>query len=112
MGQNGINFWDVRAAAAYFLDLKSGLFFSTEWKAKYTQENRSIPFANLQALGYGGDNVRGYELNVINGTHYLLSKNTFKFQLINKIIPLRFIPYKQFNKVADKLNEAIKAANQ
>jgi len=99
MGQNGINFWDVRAAAAYFLDLKSGFFFSTEWKAKYTQENRSIPFANLQALGYGGDNVRGYELNVINGTHYLLSKNTFKFQLINKIIPLRFIPYKQFNKV-------------
>lgn len=99
MSQSRLNFWDVRAAAAYFLDLKSGFFFSTEWKAKYTQPNKSIPFANQQALGYGDDNVRGYELNVINGNHYLLSKNTFKFQLLNKVFPIRFIPYKQFNRV-------------
>jgi hypothetical protein len=43
--------------------------------------------------------VRGYELNVIDGTNYFLSKNTFKYQLFNKIIPIKFIPYKQFNQM-------------
>jgi len=99
MTQDALNFWDVRASIAYFFDLKSGFFLTTMWKAKLTQQNKAIPFANLQALGYGDDNVRGYELNVINGTHYLLSKNTFKFQLINRVFPIKFIPYKQFNQV-------------
>jgi outer membrane protein assembly factor BamA len=99
LAQDALNYWDVRASIAYFFDLGSNFFITTSWKGKLTQENRNIPYANLQALGYGNDNVRGYELNVIDGTNYLLSKNTFKYQLYNKVIPIRFIPYKQFNQV-------------
>ncbi|MFM1933931.1 MAG: hypothetical protein RL360_811 [Bacteroidota bacterium] len=99
LAQDALNYWDLRASIAYFFDLGSNFFITTSWKGKLTQENRNIPYANLQALGYGNDNVRGYELNVIDGTNYLLSKNTFKYQLYNKVIPIRFIPYKQFNQV-------------
>jgi len=99
LAQDALNYWDARASIAYFFDLGSNFFITTSWKGKLTQENRNIPYANLQALGYGNDNVRGYELNVIDGTNYLLSKNTFKYQLYNKVIPIRFIPYKQFNQV-------------
>jgi outer membrane protein assembly factor BamA len=99
LAQDNLNYWDLRASIAYFFDLGSNFFITTSWKGKLTQENRNIPYANLQALGYGNDNVRGYELNVIDGTNYLLSKNTFKYQLYNKVIPIRFIPYKQFNQV-------------
>ncbi len=99
LAQDALNYWDVRASISYFFDLGSNFFITTSWKGKLTQENRNIPYANLQALGYGNDNVRGYELNVIDGTNFLLSKNTFKYQLFNKIIPIRFIPYKQFNQV-------------
>lgn len=99
MAQDALNYWDVRASVAYFFDLGLNFFITTSWKGKLTQENKNIPYANLQALGYGNDNVRGYELNVIDGTNYLLSKNTLKYQLFNKVIPVRFIPYKQFNQV-------------
>ena len=99
LAQDALNYWDIRASISYFFDLGSNFFITTSWKGKLTQENRNIPYANLQALGYGNDNVRGYELNVIDGTNYLLSKNTFKYQLYNKVIPISFIPYKQFNQV-------------
>lgn len=99
LAQDALNYWDVKASIAYFFDMGSNFFITTQWKAKITQENKNIPYANLQALGYGNDNVRGYELNVIDGTNYLLSKNTFKYQLFNKIIPIKFIPYKQFNQM-------------
>ncbi|MFZ9159433.1 MAG: BamA/TamA family outer membrane protein [Aquirufa sp.] len=99
LAQDALNYWDVRASISYFFDLGSNFFITTSWKGNLRQENRNIPYANLQALGYGNDNVRGYELNVIDGTNFLLSKNTFKYQLFNKIIPIRFIPYKQFNQV-------------
>lgn len=99
LAQDALNYWDLKASVAYFFDLGSNFFISTQWKAKLTQENKNIPYANIQGLGYGGDNVRGYELNVIDGTNFLLSKNTFKYQLFNKVIPIRFIPYKQFNQI-------------
>lgn len=99
LAQDALNYYDIKASIAYFFDLKSNFFVTTQWKAKVTQENKNIPYANLQALGYGNDNVRGYELNVIDGTSYLLSKNTLKYQLYSQIIPLRFIPFKQFNQM-------------
>lgn len=99
LAQDALNYWDIKASIAYFFDLGSKIFISSQWKVKLTQENKYIPYANIQGLGYGSDNVRGYELNVIDGTNFLLSKNTIKYQLFNKIIPIRFIPYKQFNQM-------------
>jgi outer membrane protein assembly factor BamA len=99
LAQDALNYWDLKASIAYFFDLGSKIFISSQWKAKLTQENKYIPYANIQGLGYGSDNVRGYELNVIDGTNFLLSKNTIKYQLFNKIIPIKFIPYKQFNQM-------------
>ncbi len=99
LAKDGLNYWDFKASVAYFFELGSNFFISSQWKGKVTQANKNIPYANIQGLGYGGDNVRGYELNVIDGTNYLLSKNTFKYQLFNQIIPVRFIPYKQFNQI-------------
>jgi hemolysin activation/secretion protein len=45
------------------------------------------------------DIVRGYELNVVDGTGYFLWRNTAKFQLISHIFHLPFIPYKQVNQI-------------
>ncbi|MFM1819699.1 MAG: hypothetical protein RLZZ402_58 [Bacteroidota bacterium] len=99
LAQDALNYWDIKASVAYYFDIGSNFYISSQWKVKVTQENKNIPYANIMGLGYGGDNVRGYELNVIDGTNILLSKNTFKYQLFNKIIPIRFIPYKQFNQM-------------
>lgn len=42
------------------------------------------PYAQAQALGYGQENLRGYDLYVIDGQAYILQKNTLKYQLFDK----------------------------
>lgn len=96
--QDHVNFWEITLGVAYFCELGSNFFLSTQFKGKLTQET-AIPYFNVRGLGYGNELVRGYELNVIDGTHYILNRNTLKFQWINKIFRLPFIPYKQFNQI-------------
>jgi outer membrane protein assembly factor BamA len=97
VSQDEINYWEAYASIAYFFDLKTNFFLTNQVKVKYTQENKTIPYSNTKALGYANELVRGYELNVIDGDSYILSRNTLKYQLLTKIIPIRFIPWKQFN---------------
>lgn len=96
--QDQVNFWEITLGVAYFFDLGSNFFLSTQFKGKLSQET-AIPYFNVRGLGYGNELVRGYELNVIDGTNYVLNRNTLKFQWINKIFRLPFIPYKQFNQI-------------
>ena len=58
------------------------------------------PYNNFRALGYGQTLVRGYDLYVIDGNYYGLSKFTFKRELFKtqKSFP-KLIPLKQFQTV-------------
>jgi outer membrane protein assembly factor BamA len=93
-----VDFWELTGAVAYFFDLGSRFFLSTHVKGKISK-NTSIPYANIKGLGYGNEIVRGYELNVLDGKSYFLNRNTLKFQLLNTIFKLPFLPIKQFNQV-------------
>lgn len=93
-----VNFWEISGAIAYFFDLGSKFFLTTQFKGKISQ-NTHIPYANIRGLGYGNEIVRGYELNVLDGKSYFLNRNTVKFQLLNKIFKLPFLPVKQFNQI-------------
>ena len=93
-----VDFWEASAAAAFFFDLGSRFFLASQVKTKISRDG-FIPYANTRGLGYGNDLVRGYELNVIDGTNFFLWRNTAKFQLISTILKLPFIKYKQFNQM-------------
>jgi outer membrane protein assembly factor BamA len=93
-----VDFWEASAAVAYFFDLGSRFFLASQIKTKLSRDG-FIPYANTRGLGYGNDLVRGYELNVIDGTNFFLWRNTFKFQLVSTILRLPFIKYKQFNQM-------------
>ena len=97
--QEEVNYWEILASVAYFFDLKNKFFLTNQIKVKLTQEGQTIPYANVKGLGYGNELVRGYELNVIDGDRYILSRNTLKFELFSKIIPIKLIPWKQFNQL-------------
>ena len=43
--------------------------------------------------------VRGYELYVIDGSSFFLARNTFRYQLVNSKINLKFLKIKQFNQI-------------
>ncbi len=93
-----VDFWDITGAIAYFFDLGSHFFLTTQVKGKISS-NTNIPYANIIGLGYGNEIVRGYELNVLDGKSYFLNRNTIKFQLLNKVFNLPFLPIKQFNQI-------------
>jgi len=93
-----VDFWEITGAVAYFFDLGSHFFLTTQVKGKISK-NTNIPYANIRGLGYGNEIVRGYELNVLDGTSYFLNRNTIKFQLLNKVFKLPFLPIKQFNQI-------------
>jgi hemolysin activation/secretion protein len=93
-----VDFWEITGAIAYFFDLGSHFFLTTQIKGKISK-NTNIPYANIRGLGYGNEIVRGYELNVLDGTSYFLNRNTIKFQLLNKVFKLPFLPIKQFNQI-------------
>jgi outer membrane protein assembly factor BamA len=93
-----VDFWEISGAIAYFFDLGSKFFLTTQVKGKISK-NTNIPYANIRGLGYGNEIVRGYELNVLDGKAYFLNRNTIKFQLLNTIFKLPFLPIKQFNQI-------------
>jgi outer membrane protein assembly factor BamA len=47
-------------------------------------------YFKAQALGYGKDYIRGYELNVIDGSHFLLGKAEMKYRFLNR--KYKFMP--------------------
>ncbi len=93
-----VDFWEATASAAFFIDLGSRFFLASQVKGKLSREG-FIPYSLTRGLGYGNDLVRGFELNVIDGTNFFLWRNTFKFQLISTTLRIPFIKYKQFNQM-------------
>ncbi len=74
-------------------------FLGTYWAGKFSTV-RDQPYFYQQGLGYGKNFVRGYELYVIDGQSYVLSKNTVKFNLIpTNIKEIKFLKSEKFNKI-------------
>lgn len=93
-----VDFWEASGSAAYFFDLGNRFFFASNAKVKISRDTY-IPYSNQRGFGYANDNVRGYELNVVDGSGYFLWRNTAKFQLFSTIFQIPFIPYKQINQI-------------
>ncbi|TAH21604.1 MAG: hypothetical protein EAZ08_02545 [Cytophagales bacterium] len=56
------------------------------------------PYSELRGFGYSGDFIRGYELYVIDGQHFGISKNTLRWRLISTRKNLsKFMPLQQFS---------------
>jgi len=64
------------------------LILAQSIKAKTNFTRDKIAFANNTGLGYGADIIGGYELYVIDGTDYVLTKSSARFIAIDKLIDL------------------------
>jgi outer membrane protein assembly factor BamA len=73
--------------------------FGTDWTGKIST-SRLQPYFYQRGLGYGRNFVRGYELYVVDGQSYLLSKNTLSFNIIpTRVSNFKFIKSEKFNKI-------------
>jgi outer membrane protein assembly factor BamA len=73
-------------------------FFNSGIKARVSAPLRR-PYAQTVGLGYRADLVRGYELYVIDGQHYFLWGNEFKYKLFSFQKTIPWIPVSQFNTI-------------
>ncbi|MFN0214020.1 MAG: BamA/TamA family outer membrane protein [Saprospiraceae bacterium] len=66
------------------------------------------PQTNNQALGYGGNLVRGYDYYVIDGLDFALLRTSWHFQVFESTFHLgRFVPIKAYRKMPVKIYFAL-----
>lgn len=77
----------LKLAYSRYFNIRGNLFGSGHITARYLN-NMYPQYTATQALGYGKDYIRGYELKVIDGSNFALSKLELKYRLINKTYSL------------------------
>lgn len=92
---NSLNFnFDI----SFYNEINDRFFYNTNLTLKKTFGSQN-PFFLNQGLGYTS-NIRAYEYNVVNGRDLFLMKHSFYGKLMSKkIVHLKFIPWKKFNKI-------------
>ncbi len=93
---NDLDFTRLHFAAAYYRNHKHKVIWENILKAQLTSPH-NIPYYNHEGLGYGENLVRGYELSVVDGNHYILAKESIKFKLLHRDKVKTFFPVKQFS---------------
>jgi hypothetical protein len=60
------------------------LFWGMRFKAKTNLTHQQVPYILNNALGFGSDRVRGYELYTIDGNDFLLARTSWRYKVLNK----------------------------
>jgi len=72
----------VGLVCALYQPLGKKFYGSVGFRGRVSTPGRQ-PYPNYRALGYGFDNLRGYEYNVVDGQHFVLGKLTFRRELFS-----------------------------
>lgn len=81
----------LKLSYSKYFKIRERLFASFNVSGRY-YSNQYPQYSRVQALGYGREYIRGYELYVIDGSHFGLAKAELKYRFLNK-------KYKFFPKV-------------
>jgi len=100
LSKNGdISMLEVAGSYRKYWELSKKFYISTDLAGKIST-NPQQPYFYQQGLGYGRSFVRGYELFVVDGQSYFLSKNMLKYNLIPTTVKnIGFIGSEKFSKI-------------
>jgi outer membrane protein assembly factor BamA len=86
------NFWFTIGGERHTA-IKKWLIISNRLKFKVNLQNNRPPYVLNSGLGYGSDNITGYQLYVLDGRDYILSKNAVKLRILDRDFkPSRRLP--------------------
>jgi outer membrane protein assembly factor BamA len=100
---NEFNNMSLTGSVALYKKVKKKLIFGTLLKAKTNLIRNRVAFANNTGLGYGEDIIRGYELYLLDGTDWVLSKSNISLKIFESLVDNRFMPIRQFKKLDLKI---------
>ncbi len=95
---NDLSRLSMRASYSQFFKLKNNFFLSSRITGLASFPKRQAYF-NTAGLGYRPDDIRGYDLFVIEGQNYIINKITFKKLLFSKQQSIKSIPIPQFQTI-------------
>ncbi len=78
-----VNNLSVSPFFEYHFTISKKISFAALGKGQYGIIRKKPPYWNYQALGYGRDYIRGYELYIINGLDFAYAKTGIKARLID-----------------------------
>ena len=74
---------------AHYVPIRHNLNLELRAKVQKEWTGNRHPYYGLEALGFGEDYIRGYELYVVDGTDFVLSRNSLRFNLLNRSFDLK-----------------------
>ncbi len=87
----------VKLSGGYYSPLVKRTYIGFDVLGKMSSRT-NLPYFLNEALGFR-DFIRGYEYYVTNGSHYIINKNSIKFELLpTKVVNLPIIPDGRFKK--------------
>lgn len=96
---NDINQGSAQGLVAYYKPLEHNFNIASSFTG-YTSYPRFQPYNTMQSLGFANNLLKGYELYVIQGQHYVMNKTELKKRLFSIEANLgKLMPLKQFRKV-------------
>lgn len=93
-----LNRFSVRASYAQYFPLKNNFFLSSSITGVASFPKRQA-YNNTEAIGYRPDELRGYDLYVVEGQNYIINKITFKKLLFSTQKHVKSIPIPQFQTI-------------
>ncbi|MEI6889640.1 MAG: POTRA domain-containing protein [Bacteroidales bacterium] len=89
----------IKSLFREYLQLRQRWYYAFSLLGKMSLEAQQ-PYYLQKGLGYNREYVRGYEYYVVDGQHYLLCKNNFKFAILpERVEKINFINTPKFNTI-------------
>ncbi len=92
--------FNIELRGEYYFNIKDRFIIANLAKVKTNLNRSQIGFANNTGLGYNGNVISGYELFVVDGTDFLLTKSSVRWKMIDNLVNLdKVMPLRQFKKM-------------
>ncbi|MBN8578563.1 MAG: hypothetical protein J0L66_16590 [Cytophagales bacterium] len=95
LGLSKVNLWEVSSSYARYLKLNHG-FYLSNFTALFISSPANQPYSLYSALGYRRQLVKGYEIYVIEGPVYALSKTTLRKKIFSRTWQMDNLAIEQF----------------
>ncbi|TRX62195.1 BamA/TamA family outer membrane protein [Fulvivirga sp. M361] len=92
---NDIDQTEFNVSLSRFYDVGKNFYFAN-YSSVFISTPENQPYANISALGFRKDFIRGYELFLIEGRNYYLNRTTFKKKILSFKKRIGIIPIEQF----------------
>jgi len=90
----------VELKGEHYTNIKDKVIIANQVKLKTNLIRSQVGFANNTGLGYNGNVVSGYELFVVDGTDFALTKSSVRWKMVDNLVDLDgFMPLRQFKKL-------------